>query len=199
MEDQRVVAAQPPPDGPAVELTRVMRFLSELYALGLDLDAADYLISAELALALLPPPAPRSGVLAIEEAGELQLGVYLHPNDQADRFTVAEEASHLVCLAWHARQDRPVSPLLLELQGEIDRFLFFCHDSGKLDFACFAETAPAGWLPRDLEARYDTARLHARRYCRGLVERFARRRDTQGLASELRRFYRASPAQKLAA
>ncbi len=176
-----------------------MRFLSELYALGLELDGGDFLVSAELARSLLPEPAPRSGVLAIEEEGELQLGVFLHPEDLADPFTLAEEASHLICLAWHARCDRPVSPLLLELQGEIDRFLFFCHDSGELDFACFEAGAPATWLPRELEGRYEAARLRARRYCHELVERFAPRRDTRGLAAELRRFYRASPSQKLAA
>ncbi len=176
-----------------------MRFLCDLYALGLELDGSDFLVSADLARDLLPAPAPRSGVLAIEEGGEMQLGIFLDPEDCENPFALAEEASHLVCLAWHAHHDRPISPLLLELQGEIDRFLFFCHDSGELDFACFAEGQRADWLPRDLESRYDEARLRARRYCRALVARFAARRDTRGLAAELRRFYRASPSRKLAA
>jgi len=184
---------------PASEITRVGRFLSDLYALEFELDGAEYLISPRLARRLLPQPCPRTGVLAIEQAGELQLGVYLDPIDCQDPFVLVEETSHLMCLAWHAAHDRPVSGLLLELQSEIDRFFYFCHDSGDLNFSCFARGRATVGLSGDLQARYDVARERAHRYCRRLVDRFARQRDTCGLARELRRFYRASPSRKLAA
>ncbi|MCP5041599.1 MAG: hypothetical protein GY944_11280 [bacterium] len=198
-QDRELGAGERVAPDPAAEITRVGRFLSDLYDLGLDLDGADYLVCPELARTLLPQPCPRTGVLAIEEDGELQLGVYLDPSDHENPFALVEEASHLVCLAWHAAQDRPVSTLLLELQSEIDRFLYFCHDSGQLNFSCFASGGCSAWVEGEVGARYEVARERAHRYCRSLVDRFARRRDTRGLARELRRFYRASPSRKLTA
>jgi hypothetical protein len=44
---------------------------------------------------------------------------------------------------------------------------------------------------------YQTAHGTALRYCRALTRRFPLRCDTPALLSELRRFYRATPDQKL--
>ena len=184
---------------PGSVITRISRFISDLYSLDLELDGHDFLVSPRLARALLPGSSPRTGVLAIEDAGELQLGVYLDPDDCENLFALVEETSHLVCLAWHAERNRPVSPLVLELQSEIDRFFYFCHDSGHLSFACFNPGRPAGWLNEGDRERYEVARKRAQHYCRRLAQRFAPRRDTAGLARELRRFYRASPSSKLSA
>jgi hypothetical protein len=175
------------------------RFLSDLYDLELNLDGGEFLVSPDLARALLPGPCPRTGVLVVEQAEELQIGVYLDPDDHDNPGALVEEASHLVCLSWHAAHDLQVSCLILELQSEIDRFLYFCHDSGELSFACFAHGEWAEWLDSETRNRYELARQRAYLYCRGLARRFAGRGDTQGLARELRRFYRASPATKLAA
>lgn len=174
------------------------RFISDLYDLQLNLDGDDFLISPALARELLPCSSPRTGVLVIEQAEELQLGVYLDPDDRKDPWALIEETSHLVCLAWHAAHDRPVSALILELQSEIDRFLYFCHESGSLSFACFESGRWADWIDGENRVRYEVARERAHGYCRGLARRFAGRGDTVGLARELRRFYRASPATKLA-
>ena len=125
------------------------RFFSELYDLEIDLTGDDFLISPQLARAQLPAgPSPRTGVLVIEQDDELQLGVYLDPSDRDDPVTLVEEASHLVCLLWHATHDLPVSALILELQSEIDRFLYFCHESGQLSFDCFEIDTWAGWTPK---------------------------------------------------
>lgn len=175
------------------------RFISDLYDLELNLDGADFLISPDLARALLPSTSPRTGILVIEEAEELRLGIYLDPHDRENPWALIEEASHLVCLAWHAAHDRQVSALILELQSEIDRFLYFCHDSGSLSFSCFEPGGWADWIDDETRGRYEVARERAHRYCRRLAQRFAGRGDTIGLARELRRFYRASPAAKLAA
>ena len=196
-EPEGVEAESPEVPDPAAEITRVGRWLCELYALDLDLDGGSFLVSHDLAQAVLPAASPRSGVLAIEEAGELQLGVYLDPRDKGDSWVLVEEASHLVCLAWHAGQDLQVSGLVLELQGEIDRFLYRSHCSGQLSFDCFKTGEMASWLAEREIERYEVARVHAQQYCRGLVRRFAGRRDTVGLAKELRRFYRAAPSNKL--
>jgi hypothetical protein len=180
------------------EISRMGRFICDLYNLELHLDGDDFLVSPGLARELLPEASPRTGVLVIEEAQELQLGVYLDPQDRENPWTLIEETSHLVCLAWHAAHDRPVSALVLELQSEIDRFLYFCHDSGSLSFACFAPGGWADWTDDETRGRYEIARQRAHGYCRRLARRFAGRGDTVGLARELRRFYRASPGTKLA-
>jgi hypothetical protein len=182
---------------PGAAITRMSRFISDLYDLGLELRGDDFLVSQSLAHALLPDRAPRTGVLAIEEGDELQLGVYFDPDDCEDAFALVEESSHLVCLSWHAARNLPVSPLILELQAEIDRFLYFCHDSGDLSFSCFEEHGLAAWTDTEERDRYAIARRRAHHYCRSLADRFAPRRDTEGLARELRRFYRASPSSKL--
>ena len=175
------------------------RFFSELYDLEIDLTGDDFLISPQLARAQLPAgPSPRTGVLVIEQDDELQLGVYLDPSDRDDPVTLVEEASHLVCLLWHATHDLPVSALILELQSEIDRFLYFCHESGQLSFDCFEIDTWADWMDAETRERYEVARRRAHRYCRELARRFAGRGDTPGPARELRRFYRASPETKLA-
>lgn len=183
---------------PGAEITRMGRFISDIYDLELDLKGDDFLISPRLARAQLPAPSPRTGVLVIEQADELQLGVYLDPSDRNDPSALVEEASHLVCLAWHAAHDLPVSALILELQSEIDRFLYFCHVSGHLSFACFEFEGFADWLDDETRCRYEVARHRAHGYCRALARRYADRGDTPGLARELRRFYRASPEFKLA-
>lgn len=174
------------------------RFFSELYDLELNLSGDDFLISPELARSLLPGPSPRTGVLVIEQAEELQLGVYLDPSDRNNPSALVEEASHLVCLLWHAEHDLPVSALILELQSEVDRFLYFCHESGHLSFACFEHDRWADWIDGETRERYEVAHQRAHRYCRALARRFGERGDIPGLARELRRFYRSSPETKLA-
>ena len=199
LENQRLTptAIGEPEGGPAQAITQIGRFICDLYRLDLCLDGHDFLVSQQLVRTLLPDPSPRTGVLALEVADELQLGVYIDPDDCENLFALVEETSHLVCLAWHAARDRPVSPLVLELQSEIDRFLYFCHDSGNLSFACFERGRPAAWLNDGDRERYEVARTRAQRYCTRLAQRFAPRGDTRGLARELRRFYRSSPSQKL--
>jgi hypothetical protein len=184
-------------DDPVAEINRVGNWLCDLYALDLDLDTGSFLVSPGLARAVLPARSPRSGVLAIEEGDELQLGVYLDPRDRRDRWILVEETSHLVCLAWHADRDLQVSGLVLELQAEIDRFLYQSHLSGQLCFERFESGRFADWVANSEIERYAVARDRAHLYCRKLVQRFARRRDTVGLARELRRFYRAAPSAKL--
>jgi len=184
----------------AKEVTRIGDWLCDLYALDFEIQAGHFLVSGDLAQELLPEPRPRTGLIAIEEGEELQLGIYFDPEDQRRKGTLVEETSHLVCLAWHGAQNLPISPLALELQGEVDRFLYGCH----VRFGSLAEGLSsfdaghwADWLDEELLHRYRVARDRARRYCHRLVDRFAPRRDLVGLAGELRRFYRTSPATKL--
>ena len=185
---------------PAAEMRRSLltteRRLHGLYRLDVAAKAWRCLLSAEEARRLLPRQGPRSGLLALEEDGELFLGIYLDPTDLAHPDTVVEETSHFVCLAWHAEQGRPVSPLILELQSEIDRYLL-ARVEGRDPLAHFRGFRFGGWMDSETRQRYELAHAAGHRYCRTLAGRFPRRGDLPGLLHELRAFYRAPGQEKL--
>lgn len=182
----------------ALRIGVVQRWLTAIYRLDLSLDAARLLMPARQARALLPDRSPRSGVLALEEAGELWLGLYLDPRDQRDADTIVEETSHVVCLAWHAAQGRSVSRLQLELQGEVDRYVVN-RLRGRDGLRHFREFRWDEGLDGAMLRRYETAHRVAHRYCRSLTRRYPLRRHTGDLLRELRNFYRAPGIQKLQA
>jgi hypothetical protein len=176
----------------------VQRSLCGIYDLDLDLCAEHFVMDPRRARQLLPPGSPRSGVLVIEEDEELSLGLYFDPRDVCDPGTIVEETSHLLGLAWHAAHERPVSPLLLEVQAEVDRYAVVRLDGGD-GLSHFRDFHWADWMDAAARCRYQTAHVSAQRYCRGLERRFPLRADTPALLSELRRFYRASREEKLGA
>ncbi|MEE8581054.1 MAG: hypothetical protein V3T33_05630 [Myxococcota bacterium] len=179
-------------------VARAAGWLSAVYALDLEIDAASFVIAAETGRGLVEGPAPRSGIVAQQWGQELQLALYVDPRDQRDPGTIVEETSHLLCLAWHAAHDLPVSVLVLELQGEIDRFLFARH-RGRDPFSHFERFRWADWLDAPQRGRYEVAHHAAHRYCRRLSRRFPTPADSPALLRELRDFYRASPQSKLRA
>lgn len=178
------------------QVARAQRRLDDIYRLGVELRVADFLISAERVGELLPQGSPRTGVLVLEEGGELHLGLYVHPADAEDPSAIVEETSHLLCLAWHAERGRPVSRLHLELQSEVDRYAVTRLEGGD-PLRHFLAFHWAAWMGPGDRLRYETAHRAAHRYCRGLEHRFPQRADTPALLGELRRFYRAAPEDKL--
>jgi hypothetical protein len=184
-------------------VSQVAGWLANVYALDLEIEAEDFVVSLspELARELLPPGC-RSGLVLVEHEGEIEMGLHLAPEDHDHAGTVIEETSHLVCVAWHAARDLPVSQLVLELQAEVDRFAFAkLADDGyeRLPLAHFERFRFAEGLLLEARHRYELAHQRAHSYCRRLDRRFPRRSDTPGLLAELRRFYRASPETKLRA
>jgi hypothetical protein len=171
-------------------------WLTRIYRLDLGLRAAQFVVSPEDARSLLPEDAPRSGVVVLDEGSELLLGLYVDPRDEGDPDTVVEETSHLLCLAWHAAHDRRVSRLTLELQGEVDRYAV-ARLQGRDGFRHFERFTWSTDMDDATRGLYQTAHGTALRYCRALTRRFPLRCDTPALLSELRRFYRATPDQKL--
>jgi hypothetical protein len=186
------------PRGLKHRVAAVQRWLTAIYGLEIPLRAERFLIAPEKAHQLLPPGSPRSGVAVLEEDDSLWLGLYLDPLDRGDAETLVEETSHWVCLAWHAFHERCVSRLLLELQGEVDRYVVtrLCGGNGFRHFERFAWAAGMDGPTRD---RYETAHRTAHRYCRSLDRRYPQRADVPGLLAELRHFYRASAEVKLRA
>jgi hypothetical protein len=178
------------------QVFRAQRRLLALYRLEVAPRAWRFLLSPDEARALLPEGAPRTGLLALEEDGELWIGLYVDPRDLADPDTVVEETSHFVCLAWHAEQGRPVSALTLELQSEIDRYLLARLD-GRDPLAHFRAFEFEAWMDPATRERYEVAHAAGHRYCRALDDRFPHPHDLPELLDELRGFYRAPAAAKL--
>lgn len=127
--------------------------------------------------------------------------------DNLNQFLVAlEGVSHFHYLTWRATHDRAVTPLELELQAEVDKYVTMSmlveeqspeteshelHETlfTRVSFADDAE-APAGRCYRD-------ANQFAARYCRTLARRFPGGHRQAGYLNELRRFYRFSRNAKL--
>lgn len=180
----------------AGRIEAVQRWLCAIYRLEVPLHASRFLMDAESARALLPPWGPRSGILVYEERGELWLGLYLDARDQADLSTLVEETSHLLCVAWHALQERRISRFCLELQAEVDHYaLARLTGRAPLDHFERFRFLPTG--DPDARERYRAAHGAAYRYCRQLSQRFPRHADIPGLLAELRAFYRVSTHGKL--
>jgi hypothetical protein len=177
-------------------VARAERWLTRINRLDLYIEAAQFLISPDAARELLPPAAPRSGIVVFELGDEVHLGLLVDPRDMTYPDAVIEETSHLLCLAWHAAHDRRVSRLMLELQGEVDRHAV-ARLQGRDGFRHFEHFTWSDHLDAASRDLYATAHRAALRYCRALARRFPLRADTPALLGELRRFYRSDPEQKL--
>ncbi len=118
--------------------------------------------------------------------------------------SVTEGVSHFLYAAWSAAHDRPISPLELEVQAEVDKFALL------LD-----AVPPSAWeqaAPLLLRLLFENFRLHpaldakaralyleanrlAARVCHRLATTHARRADRAGTRQWLRSFYRLGPAK----
>lgn len=177
-------------------IIEAQRWITSIYRLDLDLRAEQFVVDPDTALKLLPPDSPRSGLLVVEEPAEISVGIYIDAADLEDPWTVIEETSHLLYLAWLADRDWSVSRLVLEFQSEVDRYAV-ARLRGYDGLSCFEGFTWCDWMDAPTRERYATAHSRARTYCRSLERRYPSRPDTPALLSELRRFYRAAPDQKL--
>lgn len=164
-------------------------------------------------------------VTGMNSAEEVGLALYIDPDVMAalrsddpweclhggnlQHFCIAlEGVSHFVLLTWRGMAGGSVSPLELELQAEVDKFLSAWLLLGEQG----AHWEPAGrlllrWLfgsyalresvVGDEADRYVVASRAAESFCRQLVERHARRADTEGLKTDARKFYRRGLTDKL--
>lgn len=142
----------------------------------------------------------------LERLGESDPLEALHDGNLADFLMALEGVSHFVYLAWNAALDKPVTRLELELQGEVDKFvltaLVLATRQGRapdaLHHGLFRRCRLEPSLDDESRARYQAASRYAETYCRGLLERFRRKRDLSTLWPELRRFYRLTQRGKMA-
>jgi hypothetical protein len=214
-------AAQWPGPGITGLLVDVQRRLESLYALERQAPVSEFLIPAEAAATY---PGGGSRTLLTQTGDDVSLGVVLEDSVRArlaaadprvhldggnlDPFCVAtEEVSHFVYLVFCAQAERQVTPLELELQGEVDKylsavFLLSLQNEGavspflrELLFHQYrlADHVTAG---EDGE-RYRRASALAYRYCGYLEARFLRTARLSDLVREARRFYRLQQRDKL--
>lgn len=203
-------------------LSRLQRGIEQLYRIDTNVDVDDFLIDADARDRLGVARAPREQLLVSQSEGSVEIGLFvdrasldnLERNDPSralgehnlgDFLLAIEGVSHFVYLVWRAAADQPVSPLELELQAEVDKYVTClltaegdAEDAHRLHRRLFEQFAFEPDLDAVERRRYRVANSNAARYSASLQERYISRRRTSDMLAELRRFYRLPLAAKLA-
>jgi hypothetical protein len=131
----------------------------------------------------------------------------LHSENLHDFWTALEGISHFLYFTWHARNDRTITLLEMELQAEVDKYIMavFMFGTQMNDLILkalyrylFEEIHFDHRLNKAEYNRYHRANYFAARFCSFLEKKFMRpnfRRS--GLINMLRRFYRLSQYRKI--
>jgi hypothetical protein len=206
-------------------LAALQQQLSDIYRLGRAYDVRDYMITdPTLAKALgqdaMLGNSEETLLLSQDEEG-LSLSLFLdgdmlgrlesgNPLEKLrtelldDLWKVLEGISHFNCVVWKATQDRSVSLLELELQGEIDKYVGTMllalkqadsHLLNSLHGWLFDEVRFHDELDDEQLDRYRSANDYAARFCHGLQQQLID--DDQLVLSQLRHFYRLQLTDKI--
>jgi len=206
-------------------LAELQRHLSDIYQVDGACDVRDYLITDPRLAKVLGQDAilknTEETLLVSQDDDGLALSLFLdgdmlgrlessnplarlRAESLDDLWKVLEGISHFNCVVWKASQDRSVTLLELELQGEIDKFV-----STMLLALSQADTdlmnGLHGWLfdnvsfHDELDAeqldRYRSANDYAGRFCHRLRQHLIH--DAEQALSELRQFYRLQLSDKI--
>lgn len=122
----------------------------------------------------------------------------------ADFCTVIEGVSHFVYVVWNAGFGKNVKPVELELQAEVDKFVFAAsigrlqkeQQLDRLMNRLFKKVRIVAKPGTQLHARYRMAHNLARYYCTWLTHQFDFINFNRELDAELARFYRMSAGAK---
>lgn len=204
-------------------LTRLQRGLEGMYRVATGVEVERFVIDDEARAELGVARAPREQLLLHEDAGGVDVGLFVDaavlanlaahdPGARLDHRNVAsflyavEGVSHFVYAIVCAHAARAVSAFELELQAEIDKYVVCLLATG----GDAAATASPRWRRRlfedfelepDLDAeerdRYRAANDNARRYSASLERRYVARGGVVDMLAELRRFYRLPLTGKL--
>jgi hypothetical protein len=206
-------------------LAELQQQLSDIYRVGRHYDVRDYVITDPALAKYLGQDAILTNtdetLLVSQDDDGLALSLFLdgdmlervestnplaclQAESLDDLWKVLEGISHFNCVVWKAEQDRTVTLLELELQGEIDKFVSTMllaneqADAGLLngmhswlfDNVRFNEGLDAEQLKR-----YQSANDYAGRYCHRLRQQLI---DDESLVlPELRQFYRLQLSDKI--
>jgi hypothetical protein len=206
-------------------LAELQRQLSDIYQVGRAYDVRDYVITDPMLAKLLGKGAMLTNtdetLLVSQDDEGLALSLFLDA-DMLDRlessnplgrlraellddfWKVLEGISHFNCVVWKASQDRSVSLLELELQGEIDKFVStMLLALGQADTDLL--NSMHGWLFNNVRfheelddeqlSRYRSANDYAARFCHRLRQKLIG--DARHAMTELRQFYRLQLPEKI--
>lgn len=206
-------------------LDALQQRLSDIYCLGQGYDVRDYLITDPTLAKALGQGAvlgdSEETLLMLQDGEELSLSLFLdaemldrlesgNPLDELradmldDLWKVMEGISHFNCVVWKAMQDRTVTLLELELQGEIDKYvgtmLLAMDQSDKtllhnLHGWLFENVRYHDELDDEQRDRYQSANDYAARYCYGLRQQLID--EDEGALAKLRHFYRLQLSDKI--
>ncbi len=206
-------------------LAELQRQLSEIYQVGRDYDVRDYVITDRVLAQILGGDAVLTNsdetLLVAQDEKGLALSLYLdremisrleaaNPFDRLradlldDLWKVLEGISHFNCVVWKATQDRTVSLLELELQGEIDKFvatMLLALGQSRTELLnsmhgwLFENVRYQAELDSEQQRRYRSANDYAARFCHRLRTKLLA--DDQSALRELRQFYRLQLADKI--
>ena len=206
-------------------LGRLQRQLSDIYQVGRTHDVRDYLITDPMLAKAIGQDAMLTNtdetLLVSHDDDGLALSLFLDADMLGrletsdplnclradaldDLWKVLEGISHFNCVVWKAMQDRTVTLLELELQGEIDKFVTTMMLAlGQADKELLNRLH--GWLFDDVSFqeglddeqldRYRSANDYAARFCHGLRQQLIR--DGELALAELRQFYRLQMSDKI--
>ncbi len=206
-------------------LRQLQRQLSDIYQVGRTHDVRDFLITDPTLARVIGQDAMLTNtdetLLVSHDDEGLALSLYLDAEmlarlESADPFNalradslddlwkVLEGISHFNYVVWKATQDRTVSLLELELQGEIDKFVATMMLAleqadaellNRLHGWLFDEVSFHSDLDEEQRDRYRSANDYAARFCHGLRDRLIH--DDQTTLSQLREFYRLQMSDKI--
>lgn len=122
----------------------------------------------------------------------------------SDHCIVLEGVSHFLYLVWNAHYDRAVNELELEVQAEVDKFVFAALIANTeslpvsaLHSRLFQKVTYRCGMSDRLKSRYECANHFAALYCQWLYTEFDFRKSNHKLRAELARFYRLVGSAKL--
>lgn len=206
-------------------LAELQQQLSDIYQVGRDYDVRDYVITDPTLARFLGREALLTNtdetLLVSQDDEGLALSLFLdagmlgrleaaRPLDRLradvldDLWKVLEGISHFNCVVWKASQERCVSLLELELQGEIDKFVTTmllalgqeAHDLlNSMHGWLFENVRYHEELDAEQRHRYRSANDYAARFCHRLRRRLLA--DDRSALVELRQFYRLQLADKI--
>jgi hypothetical protein len=127
-----------------------------------------------------------------------------HGEDFNTYCTILEGVSHFLYLIWSASHRRSVRPVDLELQAEVDKFVFAALEPGRRSHGSlrhlmkrlFVDISMNDNLSQEVQSRYARANASAHAYCAWLCRNFDLAPDNRRLHAELARFYRSGGQRK---
>ncbi len=185
-------------------LQDLQNWIESTYRLEIEEDLSPYLIGKRELKRFLKPGDPfrqaEEVVLCTESGGECFLGLYLRLRGSRlhRTLTALEGVSHLRLMMHRLKSGEKLSRLELELQAEVDKFVFLrLQKPGEDPAFHLRRAAELPGLSAEQRRLYGDSLRLANRYCRRLEREFLSTHSQDGLFRELRAFYRMSHWRKL--